>query len=150
MTASCRSYRSDPGVPDFPDDKPLLFFDGTCVLCSSFAQYVIRSDPHKRIRLCTAQSALGQALYRHYGLDPTDFETNLLVAAGRPFCKSEAFIETMTILGGWRSAARLLRLCPLRLRDMVYDPIAANRYRLFGQRLGCYVPGPAEKDRFLS
>ncbi len=144
------SYRSDPAVPDFPDDRPVLFFDGVCVLCSGFAQFVIRNDPNRRIRLATAQSPLGQALYRHYGLDPVHFTTNLLIRDGRPFVKSEAFIEVMSVLGGWRGLARLLRLCPRRLRDVIYDPIARNRYRWFGERESCYLPQPADRERFLS
>lgn len=144
------SYRTDPAVPAFPDDRPVLFFDGHCVLCSGFAQFVIARDPRRKIRLSTAQSPLGQALYRHYGLDPQDFETNLLVSSGRAFVKSEAFIEAMSILGGALSAARLLRLCPRALRDRIYDPIAANRLTWFGSRATCYVPRPEDADRFLS
>ena len=35
------SYRADPAVPAFPDDKGLVVFDGVCVLCSGFVQFVI-------------------------------------------------------------------------------------------------------------
>ena len=35
------SYRADPAVPPFPDDKPLIVFDGVCVLCSGFAKFVV-------------------------------------------------------------------------------------------------------------
>lgn len=150
MTQRQASYRSDPAVPDFPDDRPVLFFDGVCVLCSGFAQFVIRNDPERRIRLATAQSPLGQALYRHYGLDPVNFTTNLLVRDGSPFVKSEAFIETMAALGGWKKAARLLRLCPRAVRDAVYAPIARNRYRWFGERDTCYLPSTADRERFLT
>ena len=31
------SYRNDPQVPRFPDDKGLIVFDGVCVLCTSWA-----------------------------------------------------------------------------------------------------------------
>jgi predicted DCC family thiol-disulfide oxidoreductase YuxK len=150
MNRTRASYRSDPAVPDFPDDRPVLFFDGVCVLCSGFAQFIIRNDPERRIRLATAQSPLGQALYHHYGLDPVNFTTNLLIRDGRPYVKSEAFVEAMVVLGGWRALALLLRICPRVLRDAVYGPIARNRYRWFGERDSCYLPSPADKERFLS
>ncbi|MBC8037934.1 MAG: DUF393 domain-containing protein [Rhizobiales bacterium] len=143
------SYRADPAVPPFPDDRAVLFFDGVCVLCSGFARFVMRHDNGARIRLCAAQSPLGQAIYRHYGLDPVKFETNILLARGRPYFKSETFIETMSILGGVHSVWRLLRLCPVFIRDRLYDPIARNRYRWFGERNACYVPGPDDRGRFL-
>lgn len=36
------SYRGDPAVPPFPDDRPIIIFDGKCVLCSRFAQFIMR------------------------------------------------------------------------------------------------------------
>lgn len=149
MSELAFSYRNDPQVPRFPDDKPVLFFDGVCVLCSGFANFVLHHDRDKRMRLCAAQSPLGQAVYRHYGLDPKIFDTNLLLAGGRVFTKSDAFIETMSILGGPWSSARALHICPQRVRNYLYDPIARNRYRWFGERDSCYLPAPSEKDRFL-
>jgi predicted DCC family thiol-disulfide oxidoreductase YuxK len=150
MTSAPYSYRSDSTVPAFADDAAVLFFDGVCVLCSRFACHVLRHDTNHRIRLCAAQSALGQATYKHYGLDPVVFTTNILLSKGVPFFKSEAFIETMSLIGGLSSTARLLRLRPQGLRDMLYDPIARNRYAWFGERNVCYMPTPDERDRVLS
>ena len=33
------SYRDDPAVPAFPDDKPVIVFDGYCAMCSGSAQF---------------------------------------------------------------------------------------------------------------
>jgi predicted DCC family thiol-disulfide oxidoreductase YuxK len=41
------------------------------------------------------------------------------------------------------------RLLPRPLRDTVYDWVAANRYRWFGQRASCRIPTPQERERFL-
>ena len=38
------SYRADPAVPAFPDDRAVIVFDGVCVMCSGFAQFVARRD----------------------------------------------------------------------------------------------------------
>ena len=35
------SWRDDPEVPAFPDDHPLIVFDGECVLCSANARFVL-------------------------------------------------------------------------------------------------------------
>jgi predicted DCC family thiol-disulfide oxidoreductase YuxK len=64
------SYRSDPSVPSFPDEKPIIIFDGKCVMCSAFARFVIRHDGRRRFRLLAAQTPIGAALYAHFGLDP--------------------------------------------------------------------------------
>ena len=69
------SYRDDPAVPDFADDRPIIIFDGYCALCSGWAAFVLKHDTERRYRLVIAQSDLGRALYVHYGLDPDDYET---------------------------------------------------------------------------
>jgi hypothetical protein len=35
-------YRADPAVPGFADERFVIVFDGKCVLCSSFAQFILR------------------------------------------------------------------------------------------------------------
>jgi predicted DCC family thiol-disulfide oxidoreductase YuxK len=143
------SYRADPSVPDFPDDKPIIVFDGHCVLCSGWAEFVIRHDPGARFRLLAAQSRLGEALYRHYGLDPVEFETNLLVQDGRVHEKLDGTLRMAAGLGAPWSAAVALRALPRRWQDGLYRLLARNRFRLFGRRDACYVPRPADAGRFL-
>lgn len=76
------SYRQDPSVPTFPDDLPIIIFDGKCVLCSAFAQFVMRTDKKKSFRMMAAQTPTGSALYRHYDLPDTNFTTNILLQDG--------------------------------------------------------------------
>ncbi|MEX0591653.1 MAG: DCC1-like thiol-disulfide oxidoreductase family protein, partial [Xanthobacteraceae bacterium] len=53
------SYRNDPSVPTFPDDRPIIIFDGYCALCAGWAQFVLRHDADAKYRLLSAQSPLG-------------------------------------------------------------------------------------------
>ena len=143
------SYRRDTSVPAFADDKPIIIFDGMCVMCSRFAQIVMRRDVGKHFRLLAAQSALGAALYRHYGLDPVDYETNVLLDEGRAYFKSEASVRILGRLGPPWSLARASRVLPLGVRDWMYGIVARNRLGWFGVRQRCFVPEPEERDRFL-
>lgn len=143
------SYRADPTVPPFPDDRPIIIFDGHCVMCSAWARFVLRQDRRGRFRLLPAQTALGRALYVHYGLDPEIYETNVLVADGLAWFKSEGSIRMAEGLGFPWSLARILRLLPLRWRDALYEWIARNRLRWFGTRDVCYRAAPGYEDRFL-
>lgn len=144
------SYRDDPGVPSFPDDRPLIVFDGVCVLCSGFVRFVLRHDRPDQFRFAAAQSTIGDALYRHYGLPTTPWDTNLLIAEGRLFTRSSAAIEITRRFGGLWSLIGLVRFVPRPWRDWLYDRIAGNRYRWFGRQELCLVPSPQQKDRFLS
>jgi predicted DCC family thiol-disulfide oxidoreductase YuxK len=144
------SYRDDPAVPPFAHDKPIIVFDGYCALCSGWAAFVLRHDVAGRYRLLCAQSPLGHALYRHYGLDPQDYETNILIADGVAWFKSEGSIRMAEGLGlPWRLAA-VFRILPLAWRDRLYQTVARNRLRWFGKRATCYLPDPRFADRFIA
>jgi predicted DCC family thiol-disulfide oxidoreductase YuxK len=93
------SYKSDPAVPAFPDDRPIIIFDGHCVLCSRFARFVLRHDRRGVFRLTAAQTPLGQSLFRHIGLDPVNFETNVLLEDGQAYFKSDGTIRMFVHLG---------------------------------------------------
>lgn len=143
-------WRGDPSVPAFADDRPILIFDGHCVLCSSFAQFILRHDRARRFRLLPAQTPLGTALYRHLGLHPTAYETNILLEDGRAWLKSEGSIRVFERLGFPWSLMAIARVLPRSVRDWLYAIVARNRLRWFGSRAICYRPDPAEADRFLA
>jgi predicted DCC family thiol-disulfide oxidoreductase YuxK len=125
------SYRQDPAVPAFPDDKPLFIFDGVCVLCSGGAGWLMRHDRKRRFRLSAAQSPVGAALYAHYGIAMD--ATYLLVSDGLPYTKSGGYLQMCRIVGGWWKTLLILGLIPRALRDWAYDIVARNRYRWFGK-----------------
>lgn len=129
--------------------RPLIVFDGDCVMCSSQAQFVMRHDHARRFNLTTAQGPLGQELYRRLGRPTEDFETMLLVENGRVLSHSYAAIGIAAGLGWpWR-AALIAKLVPRALRDRVYRFVARNRYRWFGRRESCWRPTSDIADRIL-
>jgi predicted DCC family thiol-disulfide oxidoreductase YuxK len=143
------SYRADPAVPAFPDDKGLVVFDGVCVLCSGFARFILKRDRAFAFRLTTAQSPLGQALYRHYGLDTREFESNLVLIDGRVHAKLDTVAAVAERLGGGWQALSVLRAIPRPIGDWLYDRVARNRYALFGRTEHCMLPPPEWRDRFI-
>lgn len=143
-------YRQDPAVPRFADDRPIIVFDGCCALCSGWARFVLRHDRAGRFRLLPAQSPTGRALYVHYGLDPKDYETNILLANGTAWLKFESVIRAAAGLGFPWSLAVVLRILPLGWRERLYALLARNRFRLFGRRQTCMLPAPGQEDRFLT
>jgi len=144
------SYRSDPRVPPFSDDRPIFIFDAQCVLCSHWVELVSRYDRARRYRLLSAQSACGRALYVHYGLDPEDYETNILLIDGVALTKAEGSIRLAVGLGFPWSLAGILYLLPRRLADALYDWVARNRFRMFGRRATCYLPRKVDEERFIA
>jgi predicted DCC family thiol-disulfide oxidoreductase YuxK len=148
-TTEAFSYRNDPTVPTFPDDRPIIIYDGKCHLCSGFVRFVLRHDRRDCFRFIAAQLPLGVALYRHYDLDPIDYETNILLDQGRPWFKSEGSIRMFERLGFPWSLLAIGRLLPLSLRDRLYETIARNRLRWFGVRETCFLLDPNQAEKFL-
>ena len=144
------SYRSDPAVPAFPDDRPLIVFDAQCALCSGFVRFMLARDRRRRFRFVPAQSPLGAALYAHYGKAGADYETHMLIEAGRAAYNSDAALRMLELLGLPWSLAALTHMLPTSLRDWIYDRVARNRIRWFGARAHCFAPAPQESDRFLA
>lgn len=136
-------------LPASLEGRHLIVFDGVCVFCSGFVRTIMRLDRHDRFRFATAQSPLGEALFRHFGLPIDDYETNLVLVDGVAHQRLDGFIAAMAALGWpWR-AARLLRLLPAGLRDRLYSLIARNRYRLFGRRERCDIPSKELRERLI-
>ncbi|MGR8922879.1 thiol-disulfide oxidoreductase DCC family protein [Rhizobium leguminosarum] len=149
MTRAAYSYRSDADVPDFADDQPLIVFDGECVFCSGWVKFVLKHDKQQRYRFLAAQTPLGAALYRHYGLDARDYETNILIEEGRGLFKSDGTIRMVAGLGFPYSLVKIFRLLPRRVADALYEFIARNRLKIAG-RQSCMVPTPEQRRRFVS
>jgi predicted DCC family thiol-disulfide oxidoreductase YuxK len=131
-----------------PDDGPVLLFDGVCNLCTGAVRFVVPRDPDGRIRFAPLQSPAGQALLARHDL-PDDLDSVVLVEGDRAYTKSAAAIRVAELLGWPYRAAAIARLLPRRLRDAVYDVIAANRYDWFGRKERCMVPSEDVRDRFL-
>jgi predicted DCC family thiol-disulfide oxidoreductase YuxK len=141
------SYRDDPEVPAFPDDKALFAFDGHCVLCSSGVVWLMKHG-RGRVRFASAQSPLGAALFRHYGVDPD--QTYLLVTDGTAAAESTGYLRLCRLLGGpWRSFL-VFHLVPRRIRDWAYRIVACNRYRWFGRVDQCALLSEEQRKQLLS
>ena len=138
-----------PEPPAFDASHPLIVFDGVCVLCSGFARMVVRLDRQNRFRFATAQSPLGEALFRRHGLRTDSYETNLVIIDGATFTRLESLIAVMSELGWpWRTA-RLLLLLPRPLRNWLYERVARNRYALFGRKDSCDIPSAELRGRLV-
>jgi predicted DCC family thiol-disulfide oxidoreductase YuxK len=93
----------------------------------------------RRFRFTAIQSGYGTRLARAFGIDPDDPDTNAVVHGGEVFFKSDAALTVLSHLPGWRWV-RVLRLVPKPFRDVLYNLVARNRYRIFGKYETCFVP----------
>jgi len=76
-------------------------------------------------------------------------ETYLVVSRSKAFVRSDAAFEILRYLRLPWPVFRILQAFPKRLRDSVYSLVARNRYDWFGRTDVCFIPSPAQKDRFI-
>jgi predicted DCC family thiol-disulfide oxidoreductase YuxK len=130
-------------------DGPIIVFDAMCVLCSANAAFVLRHDRVGRFRLASMQGAIGAALYRRFGIDPTNPETLIVVEDGRALRDSDAVLAIWAGLDRPWNGLAAFQIVPRWLRDPVYRWVARHRYRLFGRRSTCWIPTPEQARRIL-
>lgn len=143
------SFRQDPQVPAFDDARLLVVLDGACGLCSATARRIARLDRDDRVRLCTAQSPLGQGLMVHYGFAPDDPDSWLLIEDGHAFGGLEGACRLFPQLNRAYLPMRVLRILPRGLQDWLYARVARNRYRFFGTGDLCGLPDQAVRHRLI-
>ncbi len=130
-------------------ERPIILFDGVCNLCDGFVQFVIRHDETGQFRFTSLQSEAGAEILEKHRLPSLQLSTIVLSVGESFYAKSDAALQIMRRLAGPWKLAGLFLMVPRFLRDAVYDFIARNRYRWFGQKDVCMIPTPELRERFL-
>jgi len=141
-------------VPPAGRHPPIVFIDGTCVLCSGFADFILRRDRRGVVRVASLQGETAAAVLPPdaRGDGEAGPRSIVLWSDGRVIQKSEAVLTVLTMLGArnWvGGVAATGRWVPRAWRDRLYDMVARHRLRWFGRRAECRVPAPHEAGRFL-
>lgn len=130
--------------------QPIILFDGVCNLCNGAVQFVIRRDAKGMFKFASLQSEAGQRLLHDFNLPADNFNSFVLIEDGNVFTRSTAALKVAKALSG---AIKLLYgfiIVPAFIRNGVYNIIAKNRYKWFGERNHCMIPTPALQSRFLN
>lgn len=127
----------------------IVVFDGQCLLCNGWVQFLLRHDRPQRIRFASIQSAVGRQLLERAGLQVARLQTLLVIDGERSWQHTAAILRVLHALGWpWR-LAWVGWLVPAPLRDSLYRWVARNRYRIWGRSATCMLPAPEHRARFL-
>ena len=61
------------------ESTAIIVFDGTCVVCNGWVDFLLRHDARGRYRFAAMQGTNGRALLAAHGLDPDDPSSFLLL-----------------------------------------------------------------------
>ena len=113
-------------------------------------------DPKGKLRFAALQSNVGRALLQVSGRDADDISSIVLVTKDGAYTKSDAVLRiaqelTPLSLLPLKPAAAIAELVvPKFLRDMIYDGVADNRYKVLGKSNECRLDDDGSfRDRFV-
>ena len=129
--------------------QSIILFDGVCNLCNQSVQFVLKHDSHSRFLFAPLQSPFGQSVLVAFGKPEGQFNSVVVLKNKRLFEKSDAALEIARDLSGLWPLLYGFRWVPRFLRDGLYDWVAQNRYRWFGQREECMIPTANTRQRFI-
>lgn len=129
-------------------ENSVILFDGVCNLCNGFVGFIIERDHHQIFRFSSLQSEFGQATLKAHQLPLNEFYSVILMEDGQVFQKSDAVLRIAHHLPGYKWLS-VFEFLPRFFRDLIYELVARNRYRLFGRQDSCMLPSKELLGRFL-
>ncbi len=129
--------------------QPVILFDGVCNFCNGAVNFTIKRDKNKIIKFAPLQSESGRRLTKEFGIPENDMRSFLFIENGKVYNRSTAALRVCKYLKGLWPLCYGFIIVPPFIRNAVYDFIAKNRYKWFGQKDKCMVPTPDVRTRFL-
>lgn len=132
------------------NENPVILFDGVCNFCNGAVNFTIKRNKDKTIKFAPLQSEAGRELVKQYGLPENDMRSFLFIENEKMYNRSTAALRVCRHLKGLWPLCYGFIIVPPFIRNGVYDFIAKNRYKWFGQKEECMVPSADVRARFLS
>lgn len=134
--------------------NPIVLYDGVCGLCNQLVQFLLKRDNSDKLRYASLQSDFAAKILLRHGLNPADLDTVCVVLnyegdGEQVLTRSTAVIEVVKDLGGIWKLIGMGKIVPGPIRDMAYELVARNRYRMFGKFETCMLPEPRHRKKFL-
>ena len=127
----------------------IILFDGTCAFCERAVIFIATRDPNGYFRFGASQSPQAAALLAPFKLTRETARSIILIEEGRVYLRSTASLRIAARLTWPWSAARVLLIIPVPLRDAAYRVVAAIRHRLAGRSNACEIPPKEIRDRII-
>lgn len=129
--------------------RKILLFDGVCNLCNGSVQFVLKNDRKKEVVFSSLQSRAGQEILENNGFSTHQFNSIIFYRHGKILQQSTAVLYLLRDMGGIWTLFFPLIIIPPFVRNGIYNWVAKNRYKWFGQSQSCMLPLPEYKNRFI-
>ena len=126
--------------------KDIVVFDGVCVLCNRFFNWLIKNDKDEKFMYTNFQSVFS----KKNNLKLKDINSVAVIKTnGEKIYKVQAVYYILKKIDRYFIVRILLKLLPLFLTNICYDLIANFRYRIFGKYETCIIPNENVRKNFI-
>ena len=127
--------------------KDIVVFDGVCVLCNRFFNWLIKNDKDEKFMYTNFQSDFS----KKNNLKLKEINSVAVIKTnGEKIYKVEAVYYILKKINRYFIVRILLKLLPLFLTNICYDLIANFRYRIFGKYETCIIPNENVRKNFIN
>ena len=127
--------------------KDIVVFDGVCVLCNKFFNWLIKNDKDEKFMYTNFQSDFS----KKNNLKLEDINSVAVIKTnGEKVYKVQAVYYILKKIDRYFIVRILLKLLPLFLTNICYDLIANFRYRIFGKYETCIIPNENVRKNFIN
>lgn len=127
--------------------KDIVVFDGVCVLCNKFFNWLIKNDKDEKFMYTNFQSDFS----KKNNLKLKDINSVAVIKTnGEKIYKVQAVYYILKKIDRYFIVQILLKLLPLFLTNICYDIIANFRYRIFGKYETCIIPNENVRKNFIN
>ena len=127
--------------------KDIVVFDGVCVLCNRFFNWLIKNDKDEKFMYTNFQSDFS----KKNNLKLKDINSVAVIKTnGEKIYKVQAVYYILKKIDRYFIVQILLKLLPLFLTNICYDIIANFRYRIFGKYETCIIPNENVRKNFIN
>ena len=127
--------------------KDIVVFDGVCVLCNRFFNWLITNDKDENFMYTNFQSNYS----RKNNIKLNEINSVAVIKTnGDKIYKIQAVRYILKKIKRYFFLQILLKLLPLFLTNIFYDLIANFRYRIFGKYETCMIPNENIRKNFIN
>ena len=120
-------------------NKKIIVFDGTCLLCNKYVEFVIKYDLNDVFRFLSLQNK--KIVNKLITNSLTDKTNSIMLIRNKNsiLTKSSAIIYIASKLQFPYNLFFYIKIIPGPIRDFIYDLVAKNRKNLFREIDNCSV-----------
>ena len=138
-------------MDSFYKDNKIILYDGVCVLCNKWVNFIIKNDKNEIFKFSPLQSKTSKKILKSFKIPNDNFDTIYIIKDGEIFTKFKASTYALYNVNKVFIFLYFLNfIFPKFFLDFFYDFVGSKRYRLFGKLENCPVPHPSIKKRFLN